>query len=80
MALKLVFLGPLEDLAGAPEREVASAPSVSQVLARLEPDLAAALSSARVKCALNGAIVHDRDAEVLKSGDELAFLPPVSGG
>ncbi|MET1755360.1 MoaD/ThiS family protein [Novosphingobium sp. RD2P27] len=80
MPLKLVFLGRLEDLAGEPEREVPTVSSVSQIIDALEPDLAAALSGERIKCALNGVLVHDRDAGVLKDGDEVAFLPPVSGG
>jgi len=54
MPIKLVFLGRLEDLAGAGERNVDAAPSVSAVLAALDPDLAAALRGDRVKIALNG--------------------------
>ncbi|MBB4857373.1 molybdopterin synthase sulfur carrier subunit [Novosphingobium chloroacetimidivorans] len=80
MALKLVFLGRLEDAAGAPELEVAAASSLGQVLAGLDPELAAALQGPRVKLAVNGALVQDSDALVLGDGDELAFLPPVSGG
>lgn len=80
MPLKLVFLGRLEDAAGEGEREVETAATVEDVLATLEPDLAAALQAERVKLAVNGVLVRDRDAPVLKDGDELAFLPPVSGG
>ncbi|VWX48608.1 MoaD/ThiS family protein [Novosphingobium sp. 9U] len=80
MSLKLVFLGRLEDAAGAPELAVDAAPSLAQVLARLDPELAAALEGARVKLAVNGVLVQDRDGLVLADGDELAFLPPVSGG
>lgn len=80
MALKLVFLGRLEDVAGGAERQVELAPSVDAVLASLEPELAAALKADRVKLAVNGMLFHDRSAPVLKDGDELAFLPPVSGG
>jgi molybdopterin synthase sulfur carrier subunit len=80
MPLKLVFLGRLEDLAGAAERDVATVVSVDAVLAGLDPELAAALKADKVKLAVNGMLFHDRDAPVLKDGDELAFLPPVSGG
>lgn len=80
MPLKLVFLGRLEDVAGAPAREVETDLSVEAVLARLEPALATALRAEKVKLAINGMLFHDRDAPVLKDGDELAFLPPVSGG
>lgn len=80
MSLKLVFLGRLEDAAGLPEREVEAVASVSAVLAGLDPELAAALRADKVKLAVNGMLFHDLDAPVLKDGDELAFLPPVSGG
>jgi molybdopterin synthase sulfur carrier subunit len=80
LPLKLVFLGRLEDAAGGPEREVATAASIADVLAGLDPELAAALGADRVKLAVNGMLFHDREAPVLKDGDEIAFLPPVSGG
>jgi sulfur-carrier protein len=80
MALRLVFLGRLEDAAGEAERLVIHAPSYAQVLAGLETDLVAALADPRVRLAVNGQLVNDRAALVLADGDELAFLPPVSGG
>ncbi len=80
MALKLVFLGRLEDAAGEAEREVIHSASLDQLLAGLETDLVAALADPRIKLAVNGEIVTDRSALVLADGDELAFLPPVSGG
>lgn len=75
---RLVFLGKLADVAGMPERDVPSGP-LEQVLAGLEPALALALLDERVRVALNGELVGER-ALVLGDGDELAFLPPVSGG
>lgn len=75
---RLVFLGKLADLAGAPELSVAPGP-LEQVLAGFAPDLAMALLGDRVRMALNGELIGDR-AVVLAAGDELAFLPPVSGG
>ena len=79
MAARLVFLGRLEDAAGAGEREVAAGP-LDQILAALEPQLAEALGPARIRMALNGALIGDWAGVVLRDGDELAFLPPVSGG
>lgn len=76
---KLVFLGRLEDLAGSPEREVPGG-RLADVLSGLDPDLAAALGAERIRLAVNGTLVSDRAAVVLGEGDELAFLPPVSGG
>ena len=80
MAVKLVFLGRLEDVAGAAEREVARPDSLEALLGSLEPELAEALSGPKIKLAINGALVADRAGVTLKEGDELAFLPPVSGG
>lgn len=80
MALKLVFLGRLEDAAGAAEREVPVAATLDAVLAGLEPELAAALRADRIRIAVNGALIANRAAPALADGDELAFLPPVSGG
>ena len=80
MALKLVFLGRLEDAAGGAERKVPLVPTIEEVFAALEADLVSALRADRVKLAVNGILVRDLDAPVLRDGDELAFLPPVSGG
>lgn len=76
---RLVFLGRLEDIASAAEREVAGG-TLAEVLARLEPELAAALSADRIRLALNGTLATNCGALVLGERDELAFLPPVSGG
>lgn len=79
MPAKLVFLGKLADLAGAAERTIEGG-ALADVLAALPVPLAMALSDERVRCALNGQLLS-RDAVVdLADGDELAFLPPVSGG
>jgi len=79
VSAKLVFLGRLEDIAGTGELSVAPGP-LEQVLAALDPALAVELLGERVRMALNGALLGDAGAVVLADGDELAFLPPVSGG
>ena len=80
MAINLVFLGRLEDVAGESTLAVPLAQSIDAVLEGLSPDLAEALRGPRVKLAVNGILLQDTDAPVLKDGDEVAFLPPVSGG
>lgn len=76
---RLVFMGRLEDVAGTGELAVAPGP-VEQVLASLDPALAVELLGERVRMALNGRLLTDMGGVVLADGDELAFLPPVSGG
>jgi len=80
VTIKLVFLGRLEDVAGSAEREVPDALTIEGLLSGLEPELAQALRAERIKLAVNGALVADRSGLALSSGDEVAFLPPVSGG
>ncbi|MEN9682617.1 MAG: hypothetical protein RLZZ427_368 [Pseudomonadota bacterium] len=75
---RLVFLGKLADLAGQGDCVVADGP-LDAVLAGLDPALALALLDERVRIALNGELVGERSI-VLGANDELAFLPPVSGG
>lgn len=79
MPAKLVFLGRLEDLAGSSELAVEPGP-LEAVLGKLPVELAVALLADRVRIALNGTLLVDRGGIVLSDGDELAFLPPVSGG
>lgn len=78
---KLVFMGRLEDLAGAPDLScpLAGPTVLADLLAMLAPPLAEALTGPKVRLALNGTIA-DPAGLMVADGDELAFLPPVSGG
>jgi sulfur-carrier protein len=80
VSLKLIFLGRLEDIAGVAEREVAPAATLAQLVAALEPALSEALREPRIRVARNGELVRDHNTLKLADGDEIAFLPPVSGG
>lgn len=79
MARVLLF-GPLRDLAGWREREVAAASlaDLRRALGEHDPGLAAALAAPGVQVALDQAIV--RGDAPLAPGAEVAFLPPMSGG
>jgi len=72
----VLFLGRLQDTAGEGERAVPLQPTLAALIDSFEPDLAAALRSAKVRVAVNGVL----GASALAEGDEVAFLPPVSGG
>jgi molybdopterin synthase sulfur carrier subunit len=76
---RLVFMGRLADVAGGPEMLV-EAGALADILARLPVGLASALMGPKVRLALNGALLADPAGVALRGGDELAFLPPVSGG
>jgi sulfur-carrier protein len=79
LAAQLVFLGRLAELAGVAELAVAAGP-LEAILAGLDPVLAGALLDERIRLARNGELIAASGGIVLEDGDELAFLPPVSGG
>ena len=72
----MLFLGRLQDAAGSEERMVPPQATVPALIDSFEPELAAALRSDKVRVAVNGLL----GASALTDGDEVAFLPPVSGG
>ena len=79
----MLFFGRLQDVAQTGERDIAisGSPSIADLIAQIgeqQPDLAVALGDERIRFAVNGTIVAADHA--LAPGDELAFLPPVSGG
>ena len=80
MAVRLVFLGKLADLAGAPEREIEAPLDWGSLVEALEGDLGDALQGEKVKLAVNGTVLADKRALMAEDGDEVALLPPVSGG
>ena len=81
MALTLLFLGKLEDMAGAAEMtlDVSGKLALPAITERLDPDLAVAIASPDIRVAQNGTLVSPSNV-MAGDGDELAFLPPVSGG
>ena len=80
MAVRLVFLGKLADLAGESGQEVAGPLDWASLQAALGPLLAEAVSGDRVKIAVDGELIADKAGLVAPDGSEIAFLPPVSGG
>lgn len=77
--VRLVFLGRLADVAGAAEQEVAPG-QLEAILANLPAALAIALLDEKVRIARNGELLVNPGSVSVAAGDEIAFLPPVSGG
>jgi molybdopterin synthase sulfur carrier subunit len=82
MMVKLVFLGKLRDMARddfAVPPDVRTLAALKDWLAHRDPVLGEALAATRTHIVLNQEIVHDM-ARAVGEGDEVAFLPPMSGG
>ncbi|WP_338243855.1 MoaD/ThiS family protein [Aurantiacibacter hainanensis] len=80
MAVTVVFIGKLADLAGEGEREVSAPLEWARFRDALGPELADAASDERTKIAVNGKVLSDKTTLAAGDGDEVALLPPVSGG
>ncbi len=80
--MKVVLLGRLRDVAGWRERTLDPAPAtLSALRAQLSGEDAAlgeALAGKGVQAAVNKTLT--REDVSLQPGDEIAFLPPMSGG
>lgn len=80
MSIPIVFLGPLRDLAGVARIEVPAPLNWAGLLAAVEPAVAAQLREKRVNVACAGRVLADKTSLLAQEGDEVALLPPVSGG
>ena len=80
MAVRILFLGPLRDLAGEQERDVAGPLDWAGLLDVVGPEVAGQLKLDRVNVACAGRVLADKTALLASDGDEIALLPPVSGG
>jgi molybdopterin synthase sulfur carrier subunit len=52
----------------------------SGLLSTLEPELAREVAGARIHVACGGKVLADKTTLAASAGDEVALLPPVSGG
>lgn len=80
MAVTVVFLGKLADLAGASETSLAAPLDWAGLVAALPGPLGEAILGDKVRVAVNGEVLADKSALTAQDGDEIALLPPVSGG
>ncbi len=82
----VIYLGKLADIAGGPQNrlDVHAGPlgwkDFVRVLEGVAVGLGEAASADHVKIAVNGNILHDKQTLTVQEGDEVALLPPVSGG
>jgi molybdopterin synthase sulfur carrier subunit len=83
--VKLVFLGRLREAVdpGFIETplpaQVDNLESLMHWLTKTRPALATALANGRIQTVVNHILVRDR-AHPVRDDDEIAFLPPMSGG
>jgi molybdopterin synthase sulfur carrier subunit len=79
---KVLMLGRLRDVAGWRERTLDAPPAtlsaLRALLAKEDPALGEALAGKGVQAAVNKALT--REDAAIGPGDEIAFLPPMSGG
>lgn len=80
MAVTIVFLGPLRDMAGKETLEVAAPLGWEGLLTAVGPEVAEQLRQERVNIACRGKVLADKITLDAQDGDEVALLPPVSGG
>lgn len=80
MSVTVLFLGPLRDMAGIPQAEYPGPLDWDGLLAAMPADVAEQLREPRVHVACAGKVLADKTALAAQDGDEVALLPPVSGG
>jgi molybdopterin converting factor small subunit len=84
MAGTVLLLGRLKDAFGASSIAlpdgVATAAGLRARLVELNPDLAEILRAKTVRIAVNQELVTDEAGTPVSASDEIALLPPLSGG
>lgn len=83
--VRLVFLGKFGDVAPAGFGAVTLPGGVRTLadlrdwIARTQPVLGKVMDATRTRLVVNQCVAHDLSA-IVTDGDEIAFLPPMSGG
>jgi molybdopterin converting factor subunit 1 len=84
MAGEVLLFGRLKDAFGASSiplpAGVATAAALRASLAEANPELAQMLLSRSIRIAVNQTLVTDEGIAAISSSDEIALLPPLSGG
>lgn len=83
--VRLVFLGKFRPLAPSaleaaePPKSITRLHELRDWVMDQAPALGAAMAATSVKVIVNQAMIHDM-AAAFHAGDEIAFMPPMSGG
>lgn len=80
MAIRILFLGPLQDLVGRADMETEAPLDWQGMLALVGHEVAEVLKENRVHVACAGKVLGNKADLAAQDGDEVALLPPVSGG
>lgn len=87
MAIRVVYLGKLSDVAGTSQSDLAPnsgeldwAALLKVLRQHVNAEISDAAKGERTLVAVNGKVLADKTALAVKDGDEVALLPPVSGG
>jgi len=78
MSVRVLYFASLRDAAGRESESVDAPRDLASLYDALRERHRFALPRERVRVAVNGAFAHWSD--VPRDGDEVALLPPVSGG
>lgn len=79
MSIKVLYFAQLSEQAGKAEEILpVSEATLAQLYAKLREQYGFSLSEQQLRVARNQAFANWQDA--LQDGDEIAFIPPVSGG
>jgi len=85
--MKVIYLGKLADIAGQAQSEFHSSsgdfdwPDLVEILRNhVNEAIGSAVADESTRVAVNGSLLPDKTYFVAKNGDEVALLPPVSGG
>jgi len=76
----VLFLGPLADFESVESRDFDAPLTWQELLGHVEPATADQLRNDRVNVACRGKVLIDKTQLSAGDGDEVALLPPVSGG